>query len=132
MVAPWGGACAGVLIFGHSARFSDLAILMTTALCSLGVITAYFKFSVRELLLAPAVFFPALMLAGAANTYSNVPATTYALSGLAPVSLLVFLLPYWKRYSAKTVITLIFLTISTVSLAALVLAACAEDLEYGS
>jgi hypothetical protein len=127
----WGGAAAALLIFAHSARFSDLAILLTTSLCGVGLIGMWWKLELSFLLAVPCIFLPSLLLAGAANTYSEVPVSAFAWIAFAPAALLLLLLPQIQRWPmrALTLVALIALVIPCA--VGVALAARVESLDYG-
>lgn len=126
----WGGAAATVLIFAHSARFFDMAVLLTAVLCGIGLVAALWNLELAALFGAPAIFFPALMLAGAANTYSEVPLAAFALTAFAPCMLWILLvrpIRLWQE-RALTVAAVVALLIPCA--AAVVMAARTETLEF--
>lgn len=121
----WGGAVCVVLIHAHSLRFTELAIALSCALVGTGIgiylmtrlvpgtcalphsgSTSIFA-GVKDLgnWSGPAVFFPALSLGAATNTYSDLPVATFALIGLAPAGLALFLIPLlWPHCSHRRMI----------------------------
>jgi hypothetical protein len=131
LTVPWGAAAALVLIFAHSARFSDLAVLMLAALCGADLISALWKLETSSLAGGPAVFFPALLLAGAANTYSEVPAAAFACVAFAPCALWLLLPPPLLRLSARAVTFAAVMAVSIPCAAGVVMAARVEKLEFG-
>jgi hypothetical protein len=154
VLAPWGGTAATVLIYAHSARFCDLAVLLTSTVMGLGAaamslrslrpgadtvrpaggmeIPSQSSVAVGEAIaLGPSVFLPALMLGGAANTYSEVPLASFILAALAPVGLgLGRLMPASMRVGRRgmLVAAMLFLAPCVVALA---LALRAESLDFG-
>jgi hypothetical protein len=130
LTIPWGAAAAAVLIYAHSARFFDLAVLMTATLCGVGLITALWKLEPASLFAGPAVFFPALMLAGAANTYSEVPVRAFACVALAPCALWVLLWPRLRRLPAPVLAAVAVLLVLIPCIAGVVMAAQVESLDF--
>lgn len=53
-----------------------MAVLMTATLAGLGFVAALRKSDTTSLFTGPATFLPTLMLAGAENTFSEVPVVT--------------------------------------------------------
>lgn len=86
----WGGTVTAILALSHSTRFAELSLLFSFALSGIGLVSAITKERFNNILAGPAVFFPAVMLSAALNTYSNVPNTSFALAAISP-GLLVFL-----------------------------------------
>ena len=131
LVGVWGGAAATILIFAHSARFSDLAALLTTSLCAVGLAAAVWKQDLAFLLPAPCVFFPGLLLAGAANTYSEVPVTAFAGVAFAPSALLLVFLPQIRRLPLRALTAMAVTALLIPCAAGVALAARFESLDYG-
>ncbi len=141
ILVVWGFSCAGVLIYGHSARFCDLAILMTLSLSGLAVPLILKNATPslwHDLVAIPAISFPALMLAGAANTWSEVTKGMYAATATAPASLLVILTlsnlaaSKTKHLSPKTSRLLAFLLVTLIAITGLIAAMWVEDIDFGS
>jgi hypothetical protein len=121
----WGSAVCVVLIHAHSLRFTELAIALSCALVGTGIglylmtrlvpgtcalphsgSTSIFA-GVKNLgnWSGPAVFFPALSLGAATNTVSDLPVATFALIGLAPAGLALFLIRLlWPQCSHRRMI----------------------------
>lgn len=96
--AIWGGGCMTLLLYAHSARFADLAMLMAVPLVAVGLLNRLGKpVDDRAAVAGASVFFPGLMLAGWLNTFSEVPAVCFALVGLAPLILGMWLIPPLRR-----------------------------------
>ena len=131
LAIPWGGAAATVLILAASARFFDMAVLLTATLAGIGLIAALRKLDVTALFLASAVFLPALMLAGAANTFSEVPAASFVLIGLAPCALWSLNLPPLRRWSGRAPVAAAVVAVIIPCLVAVALAMRAESLDFG-
>jgi hypothetical protein len=127
----WGGSAATVLIFAHSARFSDLATLLTAGFFGAGVIAALWEQNVAVLFAAPAVFFPGLMLGGAANTFSEVPVTAFALVAFAPCVLWLLLLPPVRRWPLRVQAAAALVAVSIPCIVAVILALRVESLDFG-
>ena len=127
----WGGATATLLIFAHSARFSDLAVLLTTSLCGVGLVTALWKLDPIPLLAAPCVFFPCLLLAGAANTYSEIPTAAFACVAFAPSFLLLVFLPQVQRLPLRTLTAVTVIALLIPCALGVAMAARVESLDYG-
>ncbi len=130
LTIPWGGAAAAVLIYSHSARFSDLAVLMTASVCGIGLIAALWKLELAPLFAAPAVFLPVLLLAGAANTYSEVPVSSFACVAFAPCALWLLLLPPLRRLPARALLAVAVVAVTIPCIAGVVMAARVETLDF--
>jgi hypothetical protein len=130
LVIPWGAAAAAVLIFAHSARFFDLAVLMTAIFAGVCLVAAIGKLDLTALIVAPAMFFPALMLAGAANTYSEVPVTSFAVIAFAPCALWLLQLPPFRRWPAPAVAIAAVVAALIPCIAGVALAARVETIEF--
>jgi uncharacterized membrane protein len=84
MSMAWCGSAAFVLVLSHSAKFADLAIVISCAIFGVGLIVAIYRQRPKTLYAGPATFIPALMLGGTLNTYSDIPFAAFALIGAAP------------------------------------------------
>ena len=131
LVIPWGLAAATVLIHAHSARFCDLAVLQTATLAGIGLIAALRRLDVAALFASPAVFFPALMLGGTANTFSEVPAVSFILVALAPCALWTLRLPPMRRWSGRALAIAAIVAVLVPCAVAVALAMRAETLDFG-
>ncbi len=131
VVIPWGIAAATVLIHAHSARFCDLAILQTSTLCGIGVIAAMWRLDSATLFVGSAIFFPALLLGGAVNTFSEVPTASFILVALAPCALWVLRLAPMRRWSGRTLATSALVAVLIPCAIAVGLALRAETLDFG-
>lgn len=131
LLLPWGAAAATVLIHAHSARFCDLAVLLTATQAGISLTVFLRKLDVAAHFAGPAVFFPALMLGGAANTFSEVPVASFILVALAPCALWSLRLPPARRWSGRTRATAACVVIVIPCAVAVILAARAESLDFG-
>ena len=132
LAIPWGIAAATVLIHAHSARFCDLAVLQTSTLAGVGIIAARWRLDVTALFVGPAIFFPALMLGGAANTFSEVPGASFILIALAPCALWCLRLRVFRRLSDRSRAATAVVAVLVFCVVAVVLAMRAETLDFGS
>jgi hypothetical protein len=131
LAIPWGAAAAAVLIHAHSARFCDLAVLMSATLAGIGLIAAIRKLELAPIFAGPAVFFPALMLNGAESTYSDVPVASFILVALAPCALWVASLPPMRSQSGRALAVTATIAILIPCAVAIALAMRAEALGFG-
>ncbi len=131
LTIPWGIAAAAVLIHAHSARFCDLAVLQTATLAGLGLIAVRWKLDVVALFAGPSIFFPALMLAGAANTFSEVPASSFILVAVAPCALWSLSLPPMRRWSGRARVAAAIIAVLIPCAVAVAFAMRAETLDFG-
>ncbi len=127
----WGGASAVVLIFAHSARFSDLAVLLTASICGVGLGALRWKLDLTFLMAVPCIFLPCLLLAGAANTYSEVPFSAFAVVAMAPVALLLLLLPQIQRLPRRVLMVVAVAVLIIPCAVGVAMAARVESLDYG-
>ncbi len=128
----WGGAAATVLIFAHSARFCDLAVLMTSAFLGATLIAAVWGQNAAVLFSAPAVFIPGLMLGGAVNTFSEVPPMAFGLVAFTPCVLWLVLLPRLRRWPLRFQAAAAVLAVTIPCAAASFMAARNESLDFGN
>jgi hypothetical protein len=128
---PWGAAAAAVLIHAHSARFCDLAVLMSATLAGIGLIAAIRNLELAPIFAGPAVFFPALMLNGAESTYSDVPVASFILVALAPCALWGASLPPMRSQSGRALAVTATIAILIPCAFAIALAMRAESLDFG-
>ena len=131
LILPWGAAAATVLIHAHSARFCDLALLLTATLAGVGLVAARCKLDVAALFAGPAVFLPALLLGGLANTFSEVPAASFILIALAPGALWSLRLPPLRRCSGRARAVAAVLAVLVPCAVSVALAVRAESLDFG-
>ena len=131
LAALWGGAAAIVLIYAHSARLADIATLLAASLAGLGLVAAVTKLDAAEAYIPVALFLPALMLAGATSTYSEVPPTSFVLVAFAPCALWLLELPLCRRLSAVTRTAAAVAALLLPLAIAVILAVRAESLDFG-
>lgn len=123
-------AAGAVILYAHSARFMDLAVMCGCA--AFGVAVATFPTRADASGAAPlgAIGLPALLLNGRYLTESQVPVGSFVLVALAPLALLPFLLPVVARQPKWVVIPLRALLVLAPLVAAVVLAAQHETLAF--
>lgn len=126
----WGGTAATVLVFAHSAKFSDLATLLTAALFGVCLIAMIWNHSSGVFFAAPSVFFPALMLGGAVNTFSEVPPLAFGLVAFAPCLLWLVHLPRIRRWPLRFQAVAAIIAVAIPCVAALILTMRAESLYF--
>jgi len=131
LAIPWGLAAATVLIHAHSARFCDMAALQTATLAGVGFVAALRRLDVSSLFAGPAIFFPALLLGGAANTYSEVPRAAFLLVALVPCTLWTLQLPPIRRWSCPTLTAAALVLVLVPCGIAVALAMRYESLDFG-
>jgi hypothetical protein len=129
--ALWGGAAATILIHAHSARFFDLAVLMSAALCGIGLIAMIQKLETPPVYAGSALFFPALMINGADSTFSEVPIASFVLAVLAPCALYALSLPPLQRLPSRALPFAALIAILIPCGIAVALAVRAESLDFG-
>lgn len=131
LILPWGLAAAVVLIHSHSARFCDMAVLLISTVAGVGFVARALKLSIAMVLTGPAVFIPALMLGGAANTFSEVPLASFILIALVPCALWCLRLPPLRRSSGRSFAIAAAIVVLLPCAAAVILALRAESLDFG-
>lgn len=127
---PWGMFAATVLIYAASARFFDMTVLMTATLAGLGFVTALRKIDTAALFAGPAIFLPALMLAGAENTFSEVPVASFILVAVAPYALWLLRLPPLLGWSKRARTIAVIVAVLAPCAIAVALALRAESLDF--
>ena len=130
LVIPWGLAAATVLIHAHSARFCDMAVLLTATFAGVALVASVRKLDVATIFAGPAIFLPALMLGGAANTFSEVPLASFILLALIPCLLWSLCLPPMRHWSGRTLVTAAAMAVLAPCTVAVILAMRAETLEF--
>jgi len=88
LVVIWGGSAATVLVSAQSARFSEMAVLLSASLFPIGLATLRGKLNAPQLMIVPSIFLPALILNGQVSTYSQVPLLSFLLIAFAPCGLM--------------------------------------------
>jgi hypothetical protein len=131
LTVPWCATAAVVLIFAHSARFADLAGLMAASVCGVGLAAALWKLDPAALFVGPAAFLPPLVLAGAANTFSEVPVAAFACAAFAPCALWLLSLPRLTRLSGPALAAAAIMAVLVPCAAAIVMAASTEEIDLG-
>ncbi|ADG69831.1 hypothetical protein Plim_4020 [Planctopirus limnophila DSM 3776] len=151
----WGLASVTVMIHAHSLVFTDLAIAMSCGLFAAGIVPAFqvkkssencdlggeAHGSFREKVFAlgssigcwtgPAVFFPALTLGAATNTYSELPLLTFFAAGIMPLSLAIFLIPaLWPKCPHRRLIY-VTIVLALPGILAMILAVSNESIGVG-
>lgn len=131
LAIPWGAAAATVLIYAASARFCDLAVLFSATLAGVSLVAILRRLDVTALFGGPAVFLPALMLAGMTNTFSEVPAASFILVALAPCALWSLHLPPLRHWSGRALGAAAVVAVLIPCAVAVALALRAESLDFG-
>lgn len=124
-VAAYLGAClfaaAAVLIFAHSKRFMDLAVVFSFSLFGVAVAARVGRADVSGAIPAAAALLPGMMFAVRPSMADHtVPATVFWLVALAPAVLLPFLVPAlarkdrWYAVAIRAVLVLVPLAVALV------------------
>jgi MFS family permease len=120
-----------LLLYAHSARFMELAVLIGSAMLGLAVIASVGKADTSGAIPAAVVFLPGLLLGGRPSLAENqVPSASFWLITLAPATLAPFLIPALGRRTGWLVILVRLVLILTPVVVALVLAAQYEQLAF--
>jgi hypothetical protein len=119
-----------ILLYAHSARFMDIAVMCGCALAGVAVVA--FPTRADTIGAAPlgAMGLPALMLNGRFSVESRVPVESFWLVALAPLVLLPFLLPVVARQSRRVIVPVRALLVLAPLVAAVILAAQHEKLVF--
>jgi hypothetical protein len=123
-------AAGAVLIYHHTARFMDLAVMCGCAAAGVAVASFPTRADASGAVPLGVVGLPGLMLNGRYLVESQVPAVSFWLVALAPLGLLPFLVPAVARLPRWVVISLRSLLILSPLLAAVVVAAQHEQLAF--
>jgi hypothetical protein len=123
-------AGAAIVLYAHSAKFMELAVVLGSAMFGVAVANALAKPGVdghkpdaSGAIPAVVAFLPGLMLGARPSLESNVPGASFWLVALAPLVLLPFLLPAvarktgWKPPALRAALVLLPLVVA-VALAA--------------
>ena len=105
--------------------------MIAVVLLLVGVVAAVWKQDISFLLPAACVFFPGLLLAGAANTFSEVPLAAFACVAFAPSALFPGFFPQFQRLPVKTRITLAVISLLIPCAAGIAMAVRYESLDFG-
>jgi hypothetical protein len=123
-------AAGAVLLYAHSARFMDLAVMCGCAAAGVAVAAFPTRADASGAVPLGVVGLPVLALNGRFLTDSQVPLASFWLVGLAPLALLPFLLPVVARQPRWVIIPLRALLVLAPLVAAVVLAAQHERLAF--
>jgi len=96
-LVPFGAAA--VLIHAHSARLTDVATIISAALLGIAVVAWLQASVISAAMPAVAVVLPGLLLSGYHETYSQVPWQCFTLVALAPIALVLSVVPPMSRLS---------------------------------
>jgi len=123
-------AAAAVLIYHHTARFMDLAVMCGCAAAGVAVATFPTRADASGAVPLGVVGLPGLMLNGRYLVESQVPVTSFWLVALAPLGLLPFLIPAVARQPRWVVVPLRAVLVLAPLIAAVVLAMQHETLAF--
>lgn len=123
-----GGA---VLLYAHSKRFMDVAVILGSVMFGVAVAAGSGKADASGAVPAGVAFLPGLVLGGRPSLAEHaVPATAFWLVALAPLVLLPFLVPTLSRKNGWIVRIIRALAVFAPLIAALILAAHHEKLAF--
>ncbi len=120
----------GVMLYAHSAIFMDLATILGSALLGVAVVAGSTKVDARGAIPAFVGFFPGLLLSGRALTTSEVPAASFVLVALAPLTLLPWAIPNLSRRKGPWPRVTRMVSVLVPLVVALVLAGRVESLPW--
>ncbi len=102
----WGGSATGVAVLAHSARFADLAMLLSCSIAAVGIMQLIARQRWTSFFSGPATFVPGLILGAALNTYSEIPVASFVLVAVAPAFLTLLRLPRLRNWCESRPVTL--------------------------
>ena len=120
----------GVMLYAHSAIFMDLATILGSALLGVAVVAGSTKVDARGAIPAFVGLLPGLLLSGRALTTSEVPAASFVLVALAPLTLLPWLIPNLSRRKGPWPRVIRLVSVLVPLVVALVLAGRVESLPW--
>ncbi|QDU21497.1 hypothetical protein ETAA1_34640 [Urbifossiella limnaea] len=123
-------AAGAVLLYHHTARFMDLAVMCGCAAAGVAVASFPTRADASAAVPLGVVGLPGLMLNGRYLVESQVPVTSFCLVALAPLGLIPFLIPVVARLPRWVVILLRAVFVLAPLVAAVVLAAQHEKLAF--
>ena len=123
-------AAGAVLLYAHSARFMEIAVMCGCAAAGVAVAAFPTRGDASGAVPLGVVGLPTLALNGRFLTDSQVPLASFWLIGLAPLALLPFLLPVVARQPRWVIIPLRALLVLAPLVVAVVLAAQHEKLAF--
>jgi hypothetical protein len=122
---------AVVLLYAHSARFTELAVIISSGLFGVALIACMSNSDVSGAIPAGVAFLPGLLIAAGPSLAENkVPAASFWLIALAPVLLIPFLHPSLAAKESVAFRVLRFVLIVVPLVVAVVLASQHEKLAF--
>jgi hypothetical protein len=125
------GGASGVLIHAHSALMTELATVLGAALAGLAVAAWLFRADAGAAAPGAVTFLAGLLVIGQSETFSEVPVAAFATAALAPLGLVVTLLPFVGKLKGFRQVAVILTCVIIPVAVAVVLAARAESLSFG-
>jgi VanZ family protein len=119
-----------VVLHAHSARLTDAAMIASGAWFGLAAVAWLSKSDMSAAAPVLAIGLPSLMLTAHNDTYSEVPATAFALVGLAPLGLVLALLAPSDNRSSWRFVLVAWLLALTPAIIGLAMAIKAESLSF--
>lgn len=123
-------AASGVLIHAHSARLMESATIAGAALFGIAAVALFGKADAGAAMPAVAVFLSGLLLIGHYETYSEVPAVSFALPAVAPLAAAAVLVPPLTRLGGLRLRLLQFTLVLVPLAVALWRAEAAEPMDF--
>jgi hypothetical protein len=124
------GAGAVVILYAHSGRLMDMALMASVAFTGPALVACFLPGDTGAAMPAAAIVLPGLMFSAQQETFSEVPLRSFLLVGLAPLALMPLLLPFlgrqkgWRHWLPALVLVLAPATL------ALILAVQKESLAF--
>jgi hypothetical protein len=88
-----------VLVYSHSGRLADAALLMAAALGGVSLVALWVPIDMRPVLPALTMYLCGVMLSGYDGTFSDVPMMSFFLAAHAPLFLAFVLIPLRRAKS---------------------------------
>ncbi len=123
-------AAAVVLIHAHSKHYMDAAVISAGALLGVALASAWWSGETGPVAGGSSVFLVGLLLSGQTQTFSQVPWFVFLLVALAPLTLVLSLVPPISRLKPWLRLVLQTLLLLAPLLGAVILAARSDPLDF--
>jgi hypothetical protein len=123
-------AASGVLLYGHSAKFMEVAVVIGSAMFGIALVASLMKCDVSGAIPAGVAFLPGLVLGGRPSLTTEVPYESFLLVSFAPIVLAPFLIPFLSRKNGWQVRAIRATLVLAPLAAAIIIAAQHEQLPF--